>query len=137
MTERIRWSDEPGETLGYVGTFDRPAFRIWPPDEEGDRILLVYLAGDGQHMYHDDTTHALEALKTKAEELLSEFVSSLGAIFPSSAGLKAERASWPSADELAEMSHYDQEAWERRCAEVEAAEVARRLDEPAKETGQP
>ena len=61
----------------------------------------------------------------------------LGAIFPSSAGLKAERASWPSADELAEMSRHDQEAWERRCAEVEAAEVARRLDEPAKETGQP
>src|ERR1035441_4134005 len=82
MTEtRIRWSDEPGETLGYVGTFGRPAFRIWPPDEEGDRILLVYLAGDAQHMYHDDTPHALEALKTKAERLLSEFVSSLGAIF--------------------------------------------------------
>jgi hypothetical protein len=136
MTERIRWSDEPGETLGYVGTFDRPAFRIWPPDEEGDRILLVYLAGDGQHMHHNDSADSLGELKAKAERLLAEFVSSLGAIFPSSAGLKAERASWPSDDELAEMSRHDQEAWERRCAEVEAAEVARRLDEPGEETGQ-
>ena len=42
-TARIRWDDEPGETLGYVGTFDSPAFRIWPPDAEGDRVLLVYL----------------------------------------------------------------------------------------------
>ena len=29
---------------------------------------------------------------------------------------------WPSADQLAEMSMHDQEMWERRCAEAEAAE---------------
>jgi hypothetical protein len=77
---RIRWKDEPGETLGYVGTFDSPAFRIWPPDAEGDRVLLVYLAGAAQHMHHDDSDDSLNALKAMAEELLSEFVSSLGAI---------------------------------------------------------
>jgi hypothetical protein len=32
-----------------------------------------------------------------------------------------ERASWPAADNLAEMSMHDQEMWERRCAEAEAA----------------
>ena len=130
MTEtRIRWSDEPGETLGYVGTFGRPAFRIWPPDEEGDRILLVYLAGDGQHMYHDDTPHALEPLKTKAERLLSEFVSSLGAIFGDAVAADLRSR----AEELgAERDKLLFAAGLKR-----AADLIEHGDEPAKETGQP
>jgi hypothetical protein len=82
QTKRIRWEEAlDGEGLGYVGSLDRPAFRLWPPDEEGDRVLLVYLAGSAQHMYHDDGEDSLTALKAKAEELLEEFVSSLGAVF--------------------------------------------------------
>ena len=127
MTEtRIRWSDEPGETLGHVGTFGRPVFRIWPPDEEGDRILLVYLAGDGQHMYHDDTAHALEALKTKAEGLLSEFVSSLGAVFP-------EKRICPACY----GSGTDSTVNRNDCPACKGTgDVLRIPDEPAKETGQ-
>ena len=34
-----------------------------------------------------------------------------------------DRSSWPTADELAEMSMHDQEMWERLCAEVEAAKA--------------
>ena len=33
------------------------------------------------------------------------------------------RDTWPTADELAEMSMHDQEMWERRCAEAEARET--------------
>jgi hypothetical protein len=85
-TKRIRWTDAlDGEALGYVGGLDRPAFRLWPPDEEGDRVLLVYLAGSAQHMYHDDSEDSLTTLKAKAELLLEEFVSSLGAVFPDQA----------------------------------------------------
>ena len=81
---RIRWEDVPahGETLGWVGDFGRPVFSIWPPDAEGERVLLAYLAGEAQHMYHDGTADALKALKVKAERLLAEFVASLGAVFP-------------------------------------------------------
>jgi hypothetical protein len=68
--------------LGWVGSFGRALFRIWPPDEKGERILLVYLAGEAQHMYHDDSEDGVAVLKAKAERLLSEFISSLGAVFP-------------------------------------------------------
>ena len=67
MTKRIRWEDVPahGETLGWVGTFSRAVFRIWPPGQEGERVLLAYLAGEAQHMYHDDTADALKASRSR------------------------------------------------------------------------
>jgi hypothetical protein len=85
-TSRIRWEPRDGELLGSVGTFGRPVFRIWPPGQEGERVLLVYLAGEAQHMYHDDSADSENALKAKAESLLAEFVSSLGAVFPEGDG---------------------------------------------------
>jgi hypothetical protein len=33
-------------------------------------------------MYHDDSEDGVAVLKAKAERLLSEFISSLGAVFP-------------------------------------------------------
>ena len=45
-------------------------------------------------MYHDDTADSEAALKGKAEEMLTEFVTSLGAAFPagSSDGPEAKTA---------------------------------------------
>lgn len=81
MNEHIRWSDGPGadEATGRVGSLDPVMFRIWPPDEKGDRLLFVYVAGHQGDLYHGDT---MDGLKAEAERLLTEFVSSLGAIFP-------------------------------------------------------
>ena len=122
-TARIRWDDEPGETLGYVGTFDSPAFRIWPPDAEGDRVLLVYLVGAAQHMYHGDTA---DGLKAKAEQLLTEFVSSLGAIFP-------EKRICPTCY----GSGTDSTVNRNDCRTCKGTgDVLRVPGEPAKETGQ-
>ncbi len=80
MTERIRWKEAlDGEATGYVGTLDRPVFRLWPPDEDGDRMLFVYLAGRAGDLYHGTTADGQKAV---AERLLTEFVSSFGASFP-------------------------------------------------------
>jgi hypothetical protein len=48
-------------------------------------MLVVSLPGDTQHMYANDTENGESALKTKAESLLAEFTSSLGAVFSDAA----------------------------------------------------
>lgn len=78
-TKRIRWhTDDDGETTGYVGSLDRPVFRIWPPDDDGDCLLFLYLAGHAGDLYHGAT---IDGQQAEAERLLEEFVSSLGAVF--------------------------------------------------------
>jgi hypothetical protein len=80
VTDHIRWQhDGAGEVTGRVGTLAQPVFRIWPPDDKGDCLLFVYLAGYQGDLYHGATP---DELKGKAESLLSEFVVSLGAVFP-------------------------------------------------------
>ena len=83
MSERVRWEDAPdaGEMRGYVGSYDHPVFRIWPPDENGERLLFVYLAGHQGELYRDP---AEDELKAVAERLLTELASSLGAVFAES-----------------------------------------------------
>lgn len=82
MSERIRW--EPllgGNFEGYVGTRTEPVFKLFlatpgTPTPWAVRSELLEAYSTGTHP--DD-------LKTEAEGLLSEFITSLGAVFPESA----------------------------------------------------
>jgi hypothetical protein len=80
-TKRIRWEDAPaaGEARGYVGSLDTPVFRLWAPDADGDRVLFAFVAGALGDAYHGTDE---DEQKARAERLLEEFASSLGAIFP-------------------------------------------------------
>ena len=87
MTGRIRWGhDEPGDgvildgSTGSVGTLDSAAFHIWkPPQAGGELVLTSDLPGQqDRRSFGSDT----DALKAEAESFLSEFISSLGAVFP-------------------------------------------------------
>jgi hypothetical protein len=92
---RIRWDGaDDGEATGYVGSLGWPVFRIWPPDDKGDCLLFVYLAGHQLDLWHGAT---VDGQKAAAERLLEEFVSSLGAVFP------AEAFEFPGDDELPEV----------------------------------
>jgi hypothetical protein len=124
MTEtRIRWEDCRGSldaiaSRGFVGALKHRPFIIYRPTYDDGQYRLLCLIGnrDGESLSADDP----DELKATAERWLAEFVASLGAVFPEP--VTTERASWPSADELAEMSMHDQEMWERRCADAEAAD---------------
>ena len=88
MTEiRIRWSDEPASCIvactGSVGTVDPAVFQIFAPDHMAvEWILATSLPGmEESRSYRDGPAE----LKADAEGWLSEFVASLGAIFPEDA----------------------------------------------------
>jgi hypothetical protein len=78
---RIRWHEEtdpPGFT-GHVGTVGEFLFRVYAPTESGgEHMLLAYMPG-----YSARASYGTEAeVKAEAERWLTEFASSLGAIFP-------------------------------------------------------
>lgn len=86
MTGRIRWEDEPE---GYAVTSDGfigpigwrwRAFKIWNPDTRVDPrpFLTSDLPGWDRSQHHGTPNE----LKAEAERWLSEFVASLGAVFP-------------------------------------------------------
>jgi hypothetical protein len=81
-TARIRWepNGDGNVLLGYVGTLGGIAFRIWGPDDKHDDWLLsdrLTRGGERRFIRADDPA----TLKADAEFILTEFVSSLGAIF--------------------------------------------------------
>jgi hypothetical protein len=80
---RIRWDDDCAGDIphyaGRAGTVDADLFKIWPPDgRDPEWLLTPELPGHDYAVYGD----GLEELKGRAEELLAEFVASLGAVFP-------------------------------------------------------
>jgi hypothetical protein len=78
---RIRWRDEPaGSITGQVGTLLPWVFQIFRPErDEEEWSLMAQFPGSIGRVSRDRDR---EKLKTKAEEWLAEFVSSLGASFP-------------------------------------------------------
>jgi hypothetical protein len=87
MSERVRWFGyEPGDgvildgSTGSTGTLGSAAFHIWkPPQAGGELVLTSDLPGQqGHRSFGSDP----DELKATAERWLSEFVVSLGAIFP-------------------------------------------------------
>jgi len=84
---RIRWETYENDSgshavyLGFVGTYDEAAFRLYEPDaHDPEWILAPVLPGSGHRHYGDSP----DGLKAEAERLLSEFVASLGAVWPES-----------------------------------------------------
>lgn len=82
-TARIRWEDSlnaPGEPAfkGHASGLD-DVFRIYPPEEPGDESWLsTWLPGLTERQLFGVPDH----LKIEAERWLTEFIASLGAIFP-------------------------------------------------------
>jgi len=126
VTPRIRWHETPfGITTGHVGTLDAPLFSIWkPPQASGEWVLTTELLGmDFRRIYKDDP----EDLKPEAELMLADFVSSLGALWPSEArwgvfvrdaddgGEWTERHRWGNGKL---MTLPDRQAAEERAAET-------------------
>jgi hypothetical protein len=92
---RIRWErNDDGATVtaaweGSIGKIDEASFWIFEPtDSEPWWILTSSLPGQGQYRVHNDEA---EALKQHAERWLSEFVSSLGAVFPDESRVSVNR----------------------------------------------
>lgn len=82
-TPRIRWYGHPADRdpafAGSVGTVDPSVFQIYAPDRFAPQwILTTSLTGMEDKRSFADTP---DALKADAERWLSEFISSLGAIF--------------------------------------------------------
>lgn len=85
MADLIRWEDNGyGGFLGYAGTLeDSWLFQVWKTDHHDPRtgwLLSATLPG----CIEGTPENAAEPgpLKVRAEELLREFASSLGAVFP-------------------------------------------------------
>jgi hypothetical protein len=80
-TPRIRWQEtQPGILDGYAGTLQARLFGMWqPPQFGGLWVLTSELPGMGDERR---TGTDPEGLKPEAEKLLSQFTSSLGALFP-------------------------------------------------------
>jgi hypothetical protein len=83
MTERIRWQDEPEDSIaamtGSVGAFGTALFKIYPPDAADDVwILTTTLPGWNYLKHYGDSA---DALKPMAERWLTQFAASLGATF--------------------------------------------------------
>lgn len=79
---RIRWQPEPGLFAGfsgYAGTLEPALFRIYEPDApDGEHALCSMLPGmTGKASYGTE-----DEVKARAEQWLSEFAASLGAVFP-------------------------------------------------------
>lgn len=83
-TARIRWRDDSdGGFVGTAGTAKALAFTIWPPDEDGEWLLVVFFTGlGGGCVTCREPAASPDELKRAAEDWLAGFVSSLGAIFP-------------------------------------------------------
>jgi hypothetical protein len=84
---RIRWQDAdesapPCCLTGYAGAVGEDLFRIFPPDdEEPEHVLTADLPGmRGRRSYGTP-----DEVKAEAERWLTEFASSLGAVFPPAA----------------------------------------------------
>jgi hypothetical protein len=89
MSNRIRWGhDEPGDGItldgstGSVGTLDSAVFHIWKAPQYGGELVLTSDL-PGQEGRRSFGSYPAE-LKATAERWLSEFISSLGAVFPDS-----------------------------------------------------
>jgi len=83
MSERIRWEDNASPidaiaSRGYAGKLEPRSFIIYKPEDRGGQYRLLCLVGERKSLYADDP----DELKATAERWLSEFISSLGAIFP-------------------------------------------------------
>jgi hypothetical protein len=78
-TQLIRWEpDDEAAFTGYVGTRAAVAFRVWPPDpaaDPGEWQATSPLTGRQRYGRSE------EEVKGRAEEMLREFVPSLGAVF--------------------------------------------------------
>lgn len=80
MADLIRWTDNGyGGFLGYVGTLDSWLYQIW---DDGARWVLQPATGIHLGMDNERYGDSPDELKARAEELLREFASSLGAVFP-------------------------------------------------------
>lgn len=86
MADLIRWEDnDRGGYLGYAGTLDDWFCQIWRPGLSDDEWVLqrAAMAGRvGKVCRGSDP----DELKARAEELLREFASSVGAVFPDDLG---------------------------------------------------
>lgn len=82
MSDLIRWEDNGfSGYLGYVGTMPDWFCQIWKPALDGDDWVLQRAAMAGRVGKVRYGSSAGE-LKSAAEELLREFASSVGAVFP-------------------------------------------------------
>jgi hypothetical protein len=82
-TTRIRWEPTKyGGWTGHVGTIEQFVFQVWKPAKDKPWQLESNLPG---HFGYISTSADPDKLKGRAEEWLSEFVSSLGAVFPAPA----------------------------------------------------
>ena len=95
-TPRIRWEEtEAGILAGYVGTVGPALFFTWqPPQRDPLWVLTTDLPGMAAERRYKDNP---EELKAEAEQWLSEFVASLGALSTTeeaatAAGSEADRA---------------------------------------------
>ena len=83
---RIRWTDEGGgDQIGMVGSLPRGLFTIWAPRSDDEAWgITTGLPGS----IRDECRYGADAdeARSVAESWLSEFVSSLGAIFPEKTG---------------------------------------------------
>ena len=88
---RLRWEgDTFGGYLGYAGTLPDSAYHVWPPTFSDEWSLTSALPAQGPARrppglslgYADNPGE----LKDRAEELLAEFITSLGAVFPAAPG---------------------------------------------------
>lgn len=80
-TARIRWEETSlGEFAGRVGTIRWLAYQMRPPAYDGGAWQLTsYIPGSiGKCTHYDDREEA----QAKAEEWLTEFTASIGAVFP-------------------------------------------------------
>ena len=80
-TKRIRWEDAlDGSSFGYAGTIGPALFKIYAPeDPAGEWPLVSGLPGQEDWRWPGAGPGVL---KGKAEEWLSGFAASLGAVFP-------------------------------------------------------
>lgn len=82
QSDRIRWEISPGtkSILGYVGTLDPWAFQIWTGGGGKVWQLITQLPGMTGRGHVESADPGL--LKARAEEILREFIATLGAVFP-------------------------------------------------------
>lgn len=83
-TELIRWlpDTEDGGFYGCAGKRAEPVFRLYPPNVDadcGEWLLSSRLTGISCYGRNGEGE---QEMKARAEEMLREFVTSLGAVFP-------------------------------------------------------
>jgi hypothetical protein len=75
---RIRWTDEPRTSTGYVGEIEPHVFQIWGSSDGMRWMLLSSLPGTVSKQFEGTD---LAELKAEAERWLEQFAASLGAVF--------------------------------------------------------